>query len=309
MKTLVLLSGKGGAGKTSVAAGLVPLLDRPVVADADVDAANMALALGGAARTEAGEPFMDREVARIDGSLCTACGACAEACRFGAIFRPEEPGSAFAVDEISCEGCGACALVCPVSGIRLEPALTGHWAVTETSHGPLVHAELDAGGQNSGGLVRKVRQEAERVAQEQHRPLVLVDAPAGTGCPVISALTGADAALLVTEPTPSGLSDLSRALSLVEHFRVPCGVLINKADLNEERCGEIERLARRHHSAVLARFPYDDELARTARDGWLPSLRPGPWCERFTALRDRLAAMLTGEPAAPRAAYGKGDDA
>jgi MinD superfamily P-loop ATPase len=307
VKTLVVLSGKGGAGKTSVAAGLVPLLSGLVIADADVDAANMALALG--ATVDAGEAFADREVARVDPEACTACGACLEACRFGAILPPGATGDPYRVDAIACEGCGACALVCPVAGIQLVPALTGHWNISETSHGPLVHAELDAGGQNSGGLVRKVRQEAERVGREQGRSVILVDAPAGTGCPVISALTGADGAVLVTEPTPSGLADLRRALELVEHFEVPCGVVINKSDLNADREVEIERMCRAEGTPVLARFPYDEALARTAREGWLPSAEPGLWRRRFASLRDHVNEMLAGEPAFPRASEGKGDEA
>jgi MinD superfamily P-loop ATPase len=307
VKTLVVLSGKGGAGKTSVAAGLVPLLPDLVVADADVDAANMALALG--AEPGDGEPFTDREVARISPEACTACGSCAEACRFSAILPPDTIGDPCRVDAIACEGCGACALVCPVSGIELVPAVTGSWSVSDTPYGPLVHAELDAGGQNSGGLVRKVRQEAERIGAERSLSTILVDAPAGTGCPVISALTGADAALLVTEPTPSGIADLGRALELVEHFRVPCGVVINKADLNADREAEIERLCRFRRSPVLARFPYDEAMARTALEGWLPSAEPGPWRTRFAGLRDHVTEMSPREPAPPRDSEGEGDEA
>jgi MinD superfamily P-loop ATPase len=305
MRTIVVLSGKGGTGKTSVAAGLVPLLPDAVVADADVDAANMSLALG--AQREPGEAFADREVARIDPDACTCCGACADTCRFGAIVPPARAGLSYRVDEVACEGCGACSLVCPEGCIGLHEAVTGHWSVSETPYGALVHAELDAGGQNSGGLVKKVRTEAERAARERGCQLILVDGPAGTGCPVISAVTGADAALLVTEPTPSGVSDLVRALDLVRHFLLPCGVVVNKADLNAERGADIDRVTTGRGVPILARFPYDDALARTAREGWLPSAQPGPWRARFEQVWEQLSAMIPSEPARAEASAGEGE--
>jgi MinD superfamily P-loop ATPase len=305
MRTLVVFSGKGGAGKTSVAAGLAPLLRDAVFADADVDAANMALALGARARHT--EPFADREVARIDASACTGCGACEQTCRFGGIVPPGAAGEAYRVDEVACEGCGACRLVCPEQGITLHQAVTGHWSLSDTPFGTLVHAELAAGGQSSGGLVKKVRAEAERVARRQGRSRILVDGPAGTGCPVISALTGADGALVVTEPTPSGIADLERALDLARHVGVPCGVVVNKADLNAGRAAEIERITAERGVPILERLPYDDAVARTAREGWLPSIPPGPWRRRFEQIRDGLETTIASESATAGASAGEGE--
>lgn len=305
MKTLVVISGKGGSGKTSIAAGLVPLVERGVFVDADVDAANMSIALQVA--PGAAEAFYDRDVARIDADLCTLCGSCLEACRFGAVRLPDGKGAAYHIDEISCEGCAACSLVCPSGAVGMHPSVTGEWAVSETPYGPLVHAELDAGGQNSGGLVQKVRQEAERVARERDRGVILVDGPAGTGCPVISALTGADAALVVAEPTPSGVSDLLRALELAAHFGVRASLVINKADLNAERRAEIERLAADRGVPVLERLPYDEQLARTARDGWLASQAPGPWRERFENIWRGWQVTMTGGPAESRGTAAMGE--
>jgi MinD superfamily P-loop ATPase len=305
MKTMVVISGKGGSGKTSITAGLVPLVERGVFVDADVDAANMSIALR--VTPGAAEAFFDRDVARIDAELCTACGSCLEACRFGAVRVPEGEGTAYRIDEISCEGCAACSLVCPSGAVSMRPSVTGEWSVSETPYGPLVHAELDAGGQNSGGLVQKVRQEAERLARARGRDVIMVDGPAGTGCPVISALAGADAALVVAEPTPSGVSDLLRAFDLAAHFGITASLVINKADLNAERRAEIERLAADRGVPVLERLPYDQQLARTAREGWLASQAPGPWRRRFENIWRGWQNTMTAGPAGSRGTAGMGE--
>ena len=260
MKQLVILSGKGGTGKTSVAAALAHLAsaEMPIVmADADVDAANLELVLGPVKLEE--HVFMGGQVAVIDPDRCQLCGRCYEVCRFEAIIPGDDT---YRVDGLACEGCASCVYQCPEEAIHSEEQQAGLWFRSDTRFGPLFHAHLFAGQENSGKLVTMVKQQGRLLALDgtsgQGRDLLIVDGPPGIGCPVISASAGADLALLVTEPTVSGVHDLERILGTVSHFRVPALVLINKADVNPGHTADIERYCRAQGIALAGRLPYDD---------------------------------------------------
>ncbi len=259
MKEIVVISGKGGTGKTSLTAALSWLAGADiVVADCDVDAADMHLLLQpDFARAE---DFHGGQVALIDQDVCTACGACAEVCRFDAIT----PGNDFyAVDPISCEGCGYCPRVCPTEAIVMEDRLSGQWFVSRIRTGAtMVHARLGIGAENSGKLVAKVKNEAKRIAAEQGKEFILVDGSPGVGCPVVSSLSGADFVVLVTEPTVSGLHDLQRVHELVARFRIRCGCIINKADLNLEVTAAIGEFLTANNIVALTELPYDEAFTR-----------------------------------------------
>lgn len=260
MKQLVVLSGKGGAGKTTVAAALAHLMaqtERLVMVDADVDAPNLGLVLGPQVQVE--EPFYGSQQATIDAERCTACGICAQVCRFDAIAASD---GRYDVDPLACEGCAACAYACPVEAIRMRERLSGHWYRSDTRFGPLVHAQLRPGEENSGKLVSTVRHQGFIVAEERSADWVLVDGAPGIGCPVIAAVAGADLALLVVEPTVSGVHDLGRVVGVTQHFRVPAALCLNKTDLNPRLAADIHDLARQAGLPVLAELPYTDIVTR-----------------------------------------------
>ncbi len=255
MKQLVILSGKGGTGKTSVAAALAHLasLDMPIVlADADVDAANLELVLAPYKLEQ--HVFMGGQVAVIDPELCQLCDRCYEVCRFEAILPGDDT---YRVDALACEGCASCVTQCPEGAIHSEEQQAGLWFRSATRFGPLFHAHLFAAQENSGKLVTMVKQQGRLLALDEGRELLIVDGPPGIGCPVISANAGADSALLVTEPTVSGAHDLGRILRTVNHFRVPALVLINKADVNLAHTAKIEAYCRAQGIAMVGKLPYD----------------------------------------------------
>ncbi len=257
VRELVVISGKGGTGKTSLTASFAVLAGDAVVADCDVDAADLHLLL--APRILERHEFVAGHEAVIDGDLCSACSVCASLCRFLAIRRKaaSDGTSPFFVDPLSCEGCGVCVRFCPENAIRFPDRRCGEWMVSEARCGPMVHARLAPAAENSGKLVSRVRQEARRLAEGSNRPLVLVDGPPGIGCPVIASVTGASGILVVTEPTVSGEHDLERVLSLARHFEVPAWVCVNKWDLNEGLTSRIEDGARRAGVATAGRVRYD----------------------------------------------------
>jgi MinD superfamily P-loop ATPase len=260
MRQLVIASGKGGAGKTVVAAALTALAARQgpiVLADADVDASNLELLLAPTEREQ--HIFVAGEIAEIDADRCTGCGDCWDICRFDAVESAggiDGPGT-YRIDTIACEGCAACFHACPVEAVRMKPTQVGLWFRSDTRFGPLVHARLFAGRENSGKLVSLVKREAVRLAQQRSASLVLVDGPPGIGCPLISAIAEADLALLIAEPTASGEHDLERVLAVTEHFGAATAVVINKADLNVVRANAIESLCGERRIPVLGRIPYD----------------------------------------------------
>jgi len=258
MNEIVILSGKGGTGKTTIVASFAALAQDKVMVDCDVDAADLYLLLQPAARET--EEFWSGKTAFIDRQFCTACGVCEEVCRFEAI-------SNFKVDPISCEGCGFCFHVCPEETIRMRNNLAGHWFISDTRYGPLVHARLGIAQENSGKLVAVVRQNARRIAEEQGLSHIISDGPPGIGCPVISSLSGANLALLVTEPTLSGMHDLDRILGVCRHFGVPALVCINKYDLNEENARQIEGFCQGQGVEVLSKLPFDNVVTEALVQG------------------------------------------
>jgi MinD superfamily P-loop ATPase len=254
LEQLVVLSGKGGTGKTTVTAALAHLASQElsvVLADADVDAANLELVLAPTRQEE--HDFAGGARAVIAPESCIACDRCAEVCRFDAIL----PGDTYQVDALSCEGCASCFYQCPAQAIHMQAQLAGRWYRSTTRFGPLFHAHLFAGQENSGKLVSAVKQRAQLWGLDARAALLLVDGPPGIGCPVISASAGADLALLVVEPTISGVHDLERVLSTTDHFGVPAQVVINKADLNHERCQEIAAFCAAQGIELVGHVPYD----------------------------------------------------
>jgi len=253
LKQLTVISGKGGTGKTTLVASLAHLAGRSVLVDADVDAADLHLLLK--PRIQRREIFMASKVAEIDPALCNQCGRCQEVCRFEALRD-------FHVDPIACEGCGVCLYVCPKEAVRLKDVQSGEWFVSDTRYGPMVHAKLGVAQDNSGKLVTLVRKEGQRIAKEGNYPLILIDGPPGIGCPVIASVGGVDAALLVTEPSVSGLHDLERVLAVCRHFQVPAWICVNKWDISPEYTGKIEAFAKEAGSQVIGRLPFDPAVTR-----------------------------------------------
>jgi MinD superfamily P-loop ATPase len=275
MKQLVILSGKGGTGKTSLAAAFAHLAYegehpvRAVLADADVDAANLELVLR-PERLEAHD-FTGGSLAVIDSLLCQACGICEQACRFDAILFPSSCGrgekDGYSIDPIACEGCAACVYQCPESAIRMEPQTAGQWYHSASRYGPLFHAELRPAQENSGKLVTLVKQQARLAALDGDYPLLLVDGPPGIGCPVISAISGADLALVVAEPTVSGVHDMGRILETAAHFRIPALVCINKADIYPEGAHQIEDFCREQGLELTGSIPFDETVTQAMLNG------------------------------------------
>ncbi|HPC85774.1 MAG TPA: ATP-binding protein [Smithellaceae bacterium] len=261
MKELVIISGKGGTGKTSVAASLAVLAGHPVICDCDVDAADLHLVLEPEIREE--HEFRSGHEAIIRQIDCTGCGICRDLCRFGAIrIKKEGIDKLLVVDPVSCEGCGVCVQFCPEKAIDFPESLCGKWFVSKTRLGPMVHARLGVAAENSGKLVSTVRQEARRLAEKDGYDWVIVDGPPGIGCPVIASITGASQVLAVTEPTVSGEHDLERVLGLARHFQIPAAVCVNKWDINPDMTERIEEKARSAGASIAGRIRYDSAVTR-----------------------------------------------
>jgi MinD superfamily P-loop ATPase len=268
MKEIVVLSGKGGTGKTSVLASFAALADNKVLCDCDVDAADLHLVLQPTVRET--HEFEGLQVAHIDPEKCSECGVCVDYCRFEAIRD-------FQVDPLACEGCRLCVQVCPLEAISMRDTLAGHWYVSDTKYGPLVHARLAAAQENSGKLVTAVRQKARAIAESTGAEYILSDGPPGIGCPVISSLSGANLALIVTEPSLSGIHDLERVLGVCRHFGVRPLVCINKHDLSEENSRRIEEYCGETGIEMAARIPFDTAVTEAIVQGVpLVELSDGP---------------------------------
>jgi len=259
MKEIVVISGKGGTGKTSITASFSALAAGDLVAaDCDVDAADMHLLLK--PDMAMAEDFYSGETAVIDPDACIACGRCYEACRFGAIHIV---GRFYAVDPLGCEGCGYCARICPTEAITNHPEKAGVWYSSTTRLAfTMIHAALGIGSENSGKLVAHVKKQARAAALAQGKPYVLVDGSPGIGCPVVSSLSGADYVVLVTEPTVSGVHDLKRVYELVRKFNIPAGCIINKADINTAMTATIRDFLELEHIDQLGELPYDENVTR-----------------------------------------------
>ena len=264
MKEIVVISGKGGTGKTSLTASFAVLAGEDiVVADCDVDAADMHVFLQPDFAGK--EEFFSGQLAVIDPETCIQCGKCADVCRFDAITVKD---GIYRVNALDCEGCAYCSRVCPVNAIRNRDAHVGWWYRSHIrTRALMVHASMKVGAENSGKLVAHVKKTAKRIAEETRKNTVLVDGSPGIGCPVVSSLSGADYVVLVTEPTVSGLHDLLRVQELVERFGIPSGCIINKSDLNREKREDINRLLREKSIDHLADIPYDETFTKAMIEG------------------------------------------
>ncbi len=296
MKTLAFISGKGGTGKTSLAAAFARLAAPVAVADCDVDAANLALLLPGDVERE--DAFVGGVRAEIDPARCTACGLCDEACRFDAV---QETATGFEVRALACEGCGVCHLVCEFDAVRLYDNQAGTVQILRSPTGPLVRGELRAAQSNSGKLVARVRELAREQVEAHGLDLLLLDGPPGIGCPVHATLTGVDLAVAVTEPTPSGEHDLERIVELLRHFEIPGLVIINKADLAPTRTAALCDTVASWGLEMAGELPFVEgiprELARGGTPLAVPQLREA--LERIWALiLQRLASDESAEPPA-----------
>ncbi len=295
MNELVVISGKGGTGKTSIVASFASLAAKAVLADCDVDAADLHLVLEPTIRQR--HAFSGGSRARIMPGHCTACGKCEELCRFDAISY-DGPGNGqvpktFRIDPIACEGCGLCAWFCDEKAIEFSAAENGQWFVSDTRHGPMVHAKLGIAEENSGKLVTQIRRAAAEIAQSRGLELVICDGSPGIGCPVIASMTGASLALIVVEPTLSGLHDFERIGRLALRLGVPALVAVNKADLNIEMAGRLESAAASLGIEPVGRVPYDAEVTRAqiAARGVVET-STGPAAEAITSVWHRVEERL-----------------
>ena len=249
MRELIVISGKGGTGKTSLAAAFASLAENRVLCDADVDAADLHLLMDPDIKKRS--DFQGGGIAVINPEKCTQCGLCRDLCRFDAISEN------FEVDHIDCEGCGVCVDLCPEQAIDFPVKTCGEWFISETRFGPMVHARLGIAEENSGKLVTLVRQEAKKLAEKKNLNLIITDGPPGIGCPVIASIGGASALLIVAEPTVSGMHDMGRVAQLAAYFKVPAMLCVNKFDLNLDQTQAIEDLAKKKKMSVLGEIPFD----------------------------------------------------
>jgi MinD superfamily P-loop ATPase len=264
MKEIVIISGKGGTGKTSITASFAMLGGKNiVVADCDVDAADMHLLMQ--PDWEKSEDFYSGVIAKIDQEKCIKCGKCADVCRFNAIPIIDKK---YVVNTLNCEGCGYCFHICPTDAITMNEQNVGKWYISNTkADNVMVHARLGIGAENSGKLVAKVKNEAKRIAEETGKQFIVVDGSPGIGCPVVSSLSGADFVVLVTEPTVSGLHDLKRVYELVKKFNIPAGCIINKADLNPSVARQIKGFLREESIIHISNLPYDETFTKAMTNG------------------------------------------
>jgi len=259
MKEVVIISGKGGTGKTSLMAAFASLAGNMVLCDADVDAADLHLITAPMVKEK--HDFQGGHTAIINQDKCTQCGICQDLCKWNAVSDD------FEVDSIECEGCGVCVYLCPEKAIDFPLNTCGEWFISATSFGPMVHARLGIAEENSGKLVSIVRREARQLAEEKNFDLILTDGPPGIGCPVIAAVGGASGVLIVTEPTVSGKHDMERVVGLAAHFKVPAMVCVNKFDLNLDQTHAIEKFAKEKNVSVLGRIPFDPIFTKSMIQG------------------------------------------
>ncbi len=264
MKEIVVISGKGGTGKTSITASIAYLGGKDVVvADCDVDAADMHLLMQ--PDFAKSEDFYSGEIAEINQDECTQCGICKDVCRFNAVPIINQQ---YTINSLNCEGCDYCAIVCPVEAISMIEQNVGKVHISNTKAGnTMVHAELGIGADNSGKLVAKVKKEAKQIAEKTNKEFIIIDGSPGVGCPVVSSLSGADFVILVTEPTVAGLHDLERVYQLVKKFNIKAGCIINKADLNTNVEKEIKEFLKKENIVHIANFPYDETFTKAMTVG------------------------------------------
>lgn len=263
MKRITILSGKGGTGKSTISASLAVLLsqDKKIVAvDCDVDAPNLGLCLGVKNSSYQWKPVETGYKAELIEKKCLHCGQCRDICQFGAISWDEKKNQPI-FNRLLCEGCGSCKLICPAKAIELIKVKNGRIGHAQTEYGfNIVTGQLEMGESGSGQIVLFIKTKAEQLAHKENADILLVDSAAGIGCPVIASVNGSDYVIAVTEPTPSALSDLKKGLQVVEHFKIPCGLVINKFDINEKFNEEIEKFANENNIPLLGKIPYDKEF-------------------------------------------------
>lgn len=291
MPEIVIISGKGGTGKTSLTGALAHLAHHSIICDLDVDAPDLHLLLQPTIQQR--EAFFAGHEAQIDAAICEGCGTCAALCQFDAI---RSNGNDYRVDPWRCEGCKVCVAFCPAAAIRFPERHCGHWFVSATRFGTMVHAQLFPGSENSGKLVMLLKQQARTLAAQQGAAFILADGPPGLGCPVISSLAGAHLAVVVTEPTPSGRHDLARVVELCRHFQIPTAVILNKFDLHQGEAARLADFCRDHGLPLLARLPHDPVVTEAMVQGLVVTEMPGT---RFGGLLraawEQIAALATAK--------------
>ncbi len=301
-KEVVIISGKGGTGKTSLTGSLAALAKNKIMVDCDVDAADLNLILNG--KISATHDFTAGSRSIIDPEICTACGECLEYCRFDAIVDAEKSGTGYyLIDKLSCEGCGVCSHFCPENAITMHPVTSGQWFISKTPYGPLIHARLGIAEANSGKLVSILRNTARTIGENQGNDIIFIDGPPGIGCPVIASITGTDLALIVTEPSLSGFHDMERLLQLTSHFNIKSYLCINKSDINEDLTGKIEKFAEEKQIEVIGKIPYNRGITEAqlkglpypaySRDGIYKNIAE-LWCNLKVRI-DKLDSEKTSE--------------
>lgn len=279
MKEITVISGKGGTGKTTFTANLASLLDNLVIGDCDVDAPNLHLLLNPVNISE--EIHKGAKLAVKIQERCIDCGKCYDNCRFNAVTADD-----YQIKNLKCEGCGVCVEVCPTNALKLEPIETGSLYQAESKFGDMIHARLIPGADTSGKLVSEVKKKASEIAKKKNKDWILIDGSPGIGCPVIASLTGSDIAILVTEPTMSGFSDLKRVIEVVKHFKIPAGLVINKYDLNEKISDQIESYCQDEDIELLTKIPYSRVIVESLQKGEL-------FIDNDTDLRERMLNVKT----------------
>jgi MinD superfamily P-loop ATPase len=285
-KEIVIISGKGGTGKTTITASLADTLPGKIIVDADVDAANLHILLK--PENPRGTDFKGKSKAVINDELCSQCRRCLELCRFQAVERID---GRYRVDPFSCEGCGLCQLACPVHAIEMEEQVVGKWFSAGTEFGDFVYARLIPGAENSGSLVTMVRFQARMAAVKKAIGTILIDGPPGIGCPVTASISGVDLAIIVTEPTYSGLSDLQRVLDLTRHFDVKTAMVINRSDIDPANAQQLETFAMEKGVPVLARIPHSRCILEEISQSRLPSRK----CRHLSRSVEKIVEYINRE--------------
>jgi len=262
MKQVVIISGKGGTGKTFITSSIAAIANNKVISDCDVDAADLHLMLSPVVKEK--HIFKSGKVAIVDKKSCTGCNQCIDVCRFDAITPFEDVVN---IDPISCDGCGICARICPVGAIKMEEKVSGEWYISETKYGTMVHAKLNIAEENSGKLISVIRKKASEIAEAEKKDFVIIDGSPGIGCPVISSISGTDCAIVVTEPTMSGLHDAKRVVQTARHFGVSPCIIINKYDLNIDMSDKIEDFAREEKINIIGKIPFDKIVVESITNG------------------------------------------
>ncbi|MDP8233807.1 MAG: ATP-binding protein [Candidatus Saelkia tenebricola] len=281
MRQIVVISGKGGTGKTVVTGAFAALAKNKVMADCDVDAADLHLLLKPQIKER--HEFRSGVTAFINKENCNQCGKCIKLCRFLAISKD------FIVDPVSCEGCAFCSFACPVGAIKMKENISGEWFVSDTRFGWMVHAKLGVAEENSGKLVSLVRQKAKEIAQESKSDWVIIDGSPGIGCPVIASISGVNCALVVTEPTLSGLHDADRVIKVAKYFDVPVKLIVNKYDLNEEMTEKIEQYCQDNNIGLVGKIGFDKAIVKAMVEGkTIVEYSNGKTKEKISEIWDRL---------------------